>query len=386
MMKRLSVMCACGLAAAILLSGCSSSSSVQLGEYLGLPVNVASREVTDDEVEAQIQSVLDANPDYVEVDRAAQEGDTVNIDYTGTQDGVEFAGGSGTDEDLELGSGRFIEGFEDGLIGAKKGETRELDLTFPEDYQEESLAGQPVTFEVTVNAVKEEQEAQLNDAFVQKVSDANTVAQYRAQVREELETQRNESVEAQKREDVLQMVIDGAHVTVGRNELSARYNEAIDQYTAQAKAFGTSLSQMAQSYGTDEGGFKEMVKASVEDELKRELVIQAVADQEGLTPTEEDQQAVADLSGMDYDTMVSAYGQETVDQAVLEYTVSQFLADNAIESELPPETEESEAADTEESAQETSAEEETEAEESAQEETELEQETEEETETAQAEE
>ena len=150
------------------LAGCGDSSNLgtaQLGEYKGVSVLVQSTEVTDEEVEEEIQKNLDDNPDFVEVDRPAEEGDTVNIDYKGTQDGVEFAGGTGEDTDLVLGSGDFIDGFEDGLIGAVKGETRELDLTFPEDYHEEALAGQAVVFEVTVNAVKEEQAAVLDDAF-----------------------------------------------------------------------------------------------------------------------------------------------------------------------------------------------------------------------------
>ena len=154
--------------------------------------------MTDEEVEEEIQKNLDDNPDFVEVDRPAEEGDTVNIDYKGTQDGVEFAGGTGEDTDLVLGSGDFIDGFEDGLIGAVKGETRELDLTFPEDYHEEALAGQAVVFEVTVNAVKEEQAAVLDDAFVQRVSDFDTVEEYREDIRSELQSDKEKTAESQK--------------------------------------------------------------------------------------------------------------------------------------------------------------------------------------------
>ena len=145
-MKKWIAVCLCGLMAAS-LAGCGDSSTLgtaQLGEYKGVSVLVQSTEVTDEEVDAEIQKDLDANPDYVEVDRPAEEGDTVNIDYKGTQDGVEFAGGSGEDTDLVLGSGKFIDGFEDGLIGAVKGETRELDLTFPEYNTRTPVAGRPV--------------------------------------------------------------------------------------------------------------------------------------------------------------------------------------------------------------------------------------------------
>ena len=197
-MKRWIAICLVGLTSAA-LAGCADSSTLgtaQLGEYKGVPVMVQPTDVTDEEVESKIQTELDNNPELVEVDRAAQEGDTVNIDYKGTQDGVEFAGGTGEDQDLVLGSGEFIDGFEDGLIGTKKGDVKTLDLTFPEDYNQEALAGQAVTFEVTVNAVKEEKEAVLDDAFVQRVSDFDTVEEYREDIRAQLKEQKERTSES----------------------------------------------------------------------------------------------------------------------------------------------------------------------------------------------
>ena len=165
-MRKLKLFCLCGLTAAVLMTGCAGStdSNVNLGsatvsEYRGVKINVAAPEVTDDEVDQKIQTNLNQNPNEIEVDRAAAEGDIVNIDYKGTKDGEAFDGGTAEGQDLTLGSGSMIDGFEDGLIGTKKGETKTLDLTFPEDYREESLAGQAVQFEVTVNSVKEKQDA-----------------------------------------------------------------------------------------------------------------------------------------------------------------------------------------------------------------------------------
>lgn len=176
-MRKIALFCLCGLTAASILTGCSGSAdgnvnlgTVTLSEYKGVTVNIEAPEVTDEEVDTKVETILAQNPNEVEVDRAAKEGDIVNIDFKGTKDGEAFEGGSAEDQDLELGSGKMIEGFESGLIGAKKGETKTLNLTFPEDYREESLAGQPVVFEVTVNSVKEEQEAELNDDFVKRVS------------------------------------------------------------------------------------------------------------------------------------------------------------------------------------------------------------------------
>lgn len=162
-MKKLALICLCGLVAASIMTGCGASQTegkenlgtVELSEYKGVKVNVPAVMVTDAEVESKINQVLSQNPKIEEVDRPAAEGDIVNIDYVGKQDGVEFAGGTGEGQDLTLGSGRMIDGFEDGLIGTKKGDKKELNLTFPEDYSEKALAGQAVVFEVTVNAVKE---------------------------------------------------------------------------------------------------------------------------------------------------------------------------------------------------------------------------------------
>ena len=153
-MRKLKLLCLCGLTAAVLMTGCAGSTdttNVNLGsatvsEYRGVKVNVAAPEVTDDEVDQKIQTNLKQNPNEIEVDRAAKDGDIVNIDYKGTKDGEAFDGGTAEGTDLTLGSKTMIDGFEDGLIGAKKGETKTLNLTFPEDYREESLAGQAVVF------------------------------------------------------------------------------------------------------------------------------------------------------------------------------------------------------------------------------------------------
>ena len=368
-MKKWIAICLVGLTSAA-LAGCADSDTLgtaQLGEYKGVPVIVQSTDVTDEEVDSKIQTELDNNPNYVEVDRAAQEGDTVNIDYKGTQDGVEFAGGSGENQDLVLGSGDFIDGFEDGLIGAKKGDVKELDLTFPEDYNEESLAGQAVTFEVTVNAVKEKQDAVLDDAFVQRVSDFDTVEEYREDIRSQLKEQKERTAETQKEQSVLNTVVSEAEVKLNNNAVSARYNELIKEYESQAKMLGGSLSSMAQQYGTDEGGLKEMVMASVKSELREEVVVDTIAQQENLTVEDADRQAYAEENGSDVDTMVSIYGEDTFNQQVQRDKVMQFLADNAVEEEMPQESEtaqetseeSSEAQETQET-QETGSEEETE--------------------------
>ena len=337
-MKKIAKLCLCAAAALSLLAGCSGSAeegqedlgTVTLAEYKGVTVNVPPAEVTDEDVENRIQSVLSQNQEEVEVDRAAEEGDGVNIDYTGYQNGEEFAGGSAEGEDLELGSGTMIDGFEDGLIGLKKGDTKELNLTFPEDYREAALAGQSVVFDVTVNAVKEKRDPELTDEFVQSISDYQTVEEYRQGIRDEILTQRQESVDLQIQQTVLQNVVDNSQFDLSRNAISRRYNAQIDQYQEQAKMYGMRLSQLAQSYGMDEGSFKEYVYASVEDDAKNQLVLNTIAAQEGIAVTDEARQELADMNGQTVEEGVEAYGQESFDQMALNRQVMKVLAENAV--------------------------------------------------------
>ena len=168
--------------------------TVTLAEYKGVTVNVSPAEVTDEEVENRIQSVLSQNQEEVEVDRAAEDGDVVNIDYTGYQDGEEFVGGSAEGEDLTLGSGSMIDGFEEGMWDLRRETQRSLTLTFPEDYREQALAGQEVVFDMTVNSVKEKRDPELTDEFVQSISDYQTVDEYREGIRQEMLEQKQESV------------------------------------------------------------------------------------------------------------------------------------------------------------------------------------------------
>lgn len=371
-MRKLKLLCLCGLTAAVLMTGCAGSTdttNVNLGsatvsEYRGVKVNVAAPEVTDDEVDQKIQTNLKQNPN--EVDRAAKDGDIVNIDYKGTKDGEAFDGGTAEGTDLTLGSKTMIDGFEDGLIGAKKGETKTLNLTFPEDYKEESLAGQAVVFEVTVNSVKEKQDAVLDDAFVQRTSSYQTVDEYKEGIRADLLTQKQKTAEQEMEQDVLQNVIDNSDFKFSRNGISVRYNQMLKQYTNQAKMYGMTLSQMAQANGMDEAGFKEYIYSSVKEAAKKEIVAKDIAAKEGLDNiTDEDMEAFAQANGATKDTLVSLYGEDTVKEQVLQDKVLRFLASNADnEAENPAKLSEREVTvtETETAAEETSESETTESE------------------------
>ena len=170
----------------------------KLGQYKGIEVTKEDTTVTDAELDQRIASILQANPEITEItDRPAQNGDTVNIDYVGMKDGVAFDGGTAEGYDLELGSDAFIDGFEDGLIGANVGEERSINLTFPEDYGNADLAGQAVVFDVTVNKIEEKKNAILDDAFVQRVSDFSTVDEFKADTMAALQEEKEQSAAQQ---------------------------------------------------------------------------------------------------------------------------------------------------------------------------------------------
>ena len=331
----------CGLAAVMLLAGCSkkeetttNTSNVKLGNYKGVEYTPVSTEVTDEDVENSIQNLLSSNPVFTEVDRAAQEGDTVNIDYVGMKDGVAFDGGTAEGYDLKLGSGSFIDGFEDGLIGAVTGQELSLNLTFPEDYMNADLAGQAVVFDVTVNAVKEETEAVLDDTFIQEHTDSQTVEEYREATRKNLEESAKLSAENQKKEEVFMKVMDASEITVSDEEVNQYYEEQLANYESQAAMFGMDLETMTSAMGTTLEEFQEMLKEMAKEAARQNAVVEAIAEAEGFTVSDEDRTALASEMGFaSVDDMITNAGQDTVDSYILTDRVVTFIADHAVEAQ-----------------------------------------------------
>ncbi len=352
MKKKIAALCLCAMFAVAFASGCGKSSSqetssqdqsdsqsdipkgtVTLGNYIGLEITEPSNEVTDEDVETQINYTLSVNPTLVEVtDRPAQDGDVVNIDYVGLKDGVAFDGGSAQGYDLTLGSGTFIDGFEDGLIGANVGDEVSLDLTFPENYGNSELAGQDVVFEVTVNAIQEQQDAVLNDEFVQRVSGTcKTVEEYREEVRLYLEELAEQSAKNQMQDEAIDLVIADSTFEGLDEQVEAEFNTQLEQMTAALEQSGFTLADYVAMYGMEEDDFKEYMRSSIESSTRINLVCEAIAEKEGLQVEDEDRLEVARLYNLDSpDELVDAYGQEAVDEAARNVKVMNFLLDNAV--------------------------------------------------------
>ena len=266
-----------------------ASDYVKLGDYKNLSVEVEGDfEVTPEDVEEAIQNrVLAAGDLFRAVDKEAAElGDVVNIDYEGKKDGVAFDGGTAQGYDLELGSGSFIDGFEDGLVGAKVGETRELQLTFPEQYHSEDLAGQDVVFTVTVNEIKERVEVTadtLTDEYVKEKFGASSAESWKQSVEEEEKAEAEEQKETELSEAIVVKLKDICEVTgIPEGLLEERKKQTKEYYESQAKQNGVELSALLSYYGMTEEMLDQFIDENAEDDVNEELILSAIADELGL--------------------------------------------------------------------------------------------------------
>lgn len=322
-------------------TGCSSSASneyVSVSKYKGVEIEkVEETEVTDAEVEENIQSTLEAEGTTEEVkDRKdVQEGDTVNMDYVGKVDGEEFEGGAAEGAELEIGSGQFIEGFEEALIGKKVGETSDIDVTFPEDYSAE-LAGKDAVFTVTINSIIKTTPAELTDKFVQSVSDkSKTVDEYKKEIKEELEASNEEASKSTLINSAWQAVMDQTKVNkYDEDRVTELQNTATNYYTQMAQAYGMELADYISESGITQEQFDEQMKQNAQEYFKEEQAIEVIAKDAKLTPSDEEYEKAyeakaEELGYADVDALKEAGTEEDLKMAVLSDVVKQWVADHA---------------------------------------------------------
>lgn len=246
------------------------------------------------------------------------------------KDGVAFDGGTAQGYKLELGSGTFIDGFEDGLVGASVGQELSLNLTFPENYGNSDLAGQAVVFDVTVNAIEEKKDAVLDDNFVQRVSDFKTVDEFRADNLAELQEQKEQEADQQVEEDAFMAALNDCEFDLNEAAVDQQYNNQLNYYESMMQAYGMTLESYASLYGMTEDDFKAQLRTSAENAIKQQLMAEAIAEKEGLQVEDADKEAVANQYGMDVATLEQSYGEEAVNQTAMMYKVIDFIKDNAV--------------------------------------------------------
>lgn len=319
----------------ILAAGCGNKGKVTIGEYKGLALTSVSQE----DVDAEIQTMLESLAELVEVDRAAVEGDTVNIDYEGVKDGVAFEGGTAEAYDLKLGSNSFIDGFEDGLIGAKKGETHDLNLIFPENYSNADLAGQAVVFHVTVNAVKETQIPELTDELIaEQVPEYPTVAEYTEALRE------NMNYSAYYEQATEQLMASSEVQKYNEAEVLLRKEMLISEYTSYADYYGAYYGLDTETaimyflgFESMEAFEEEMGKYAYEVE-KNSMIIAEIAKLEGIEVSDEEYTTkateMAEYYGYeDVAEFEEANGKDNITDSILSELVMDFIIENAVITE-----------------------------------------------------
>ena len=319
-----------------LMAGIDVEKCVTLGDYKGVTVEKTIQSVTDEDVQTEIDNALANYP--VEVDQAAKEGDTVNIDYVGKIDGEEFDGGSDQGADLKLGSGKFIDGFEDGLIGARKGETRTLNLTFPEDYTQD-LAGKAVEFTVTVNAVKEPLSEPTDQWVADNIEGYDNIADYKAGIRSEQEESNEQTAENQVRYAAWTQVIDNCTINEYPETLvevgKKLYEQQVETY---AKYAGMELDAYIESSGLTQEEYQSNMEEYGKNVAAQALVCQAICDKEGFAIGDDDyQKALQDMLteyGCTEDELIQTYGQDNVEQSIMLNRVSNLILENANVTEV----------------------------------------------------
>ncbi|MBU5482086.1 trigger factor [Blautia sp. MSJ-19] len=315
-----------------LVSVSDVSDYITIGKYKGLTLNRVSQSVTEDDIQAEIDYELEDKGTEVK-DGTVEEGDTVTINFTGTIDGKEFDGGSAEDYDLVVGDGGMIDGFEDGIIGMKKGETKELDLTFPEDYYESSVAGKDVVFEITLQ--KFTRPAELNDVWVKANTDYNTVDEYREAVKKQLEDSAAESADYDLYSSAWSEVLAASEIKEYPKEDVEQATETYKKFTEDyLKQADMELADFLEAQGMTEDEYNEQCQQYAESKVEQNLIVQGIMDAENLSLDSDDAQKIQDELLQEYgftslDEMIEAYGEQEVQESLGLLMVERYIVDQA---------------------------------------------------------
>lgn len=262
---------------------------VKLGKYKGVKVETTEVTVTDEEVDAKIEKERENNARTIEVtDRPVKDGDMTVLDFEGFVDGVAFDGGKGENYPLTIGSGAFIPGFEEQLVGAEIGKEVEVNVTFPEDYQAEELKGKAAVFKCTIKEIKEKELPALDDEFASEVSEFDTLEEYKRDVKETLTIEKEKAAREAKEAAVIDAIIADSEMDIPEAMVTTQQKQMIDEFAQRMQMQGLSMEQYFQFTGATLDKMMEQVKPQAETRIKSRLVLEAVAAKEGIEATEED--------------------------------------------------------------------------------------------------
>ena len=314
---------------------------VTLGDYKGVEVPKSEIAVTDEEVDAEVKKEQDKNARTVAVeDRAAANGDITTIDFEGFVDGVAFEGGKGTDYALTLGSGTFIPGFEDQLVGANTGDHVEVKVTFPEEYQAKELAGKEAVFQCDVKKIETKEVPELDDEFAKDVSEFDTLAEYKEDVKKKLTEKKEKEARTAKENAAVDKAIENAQMDIPELMSKTECRQMMDDFSRRMQQQGLSMEQYFQFTGQSMDKMMEDMKPQALKRIQTRLVLEKVAEAENIQPSEEEIteeiQKMADAYKMEADKIREAIGESGLEQMKKDMAVQKavtVIADAAVEVE-----------------------------------------------------
>ena len=314
---------------------------VTLGDYKGVEVPKSEIAVTDEEVDAEVKKEQDKNARTVAVeDRAAANGDITTIDFEGFVDGVAFEGGKGTDYALTLGSGTFIPGFEDQLVGANTGDHVEVKVTFPEEYQAKELAGKEAVFQCDVKKIETKEVPELDDEFAKDVSEFDTLAEYKEDVKKKLTEKKEKEARTAKENAAVDKAIENAQMDIPELMVQSQSRQMMDDFARRMQQQGLSMDQYFQFTGQSMDKMLEDMKPQALKRIQTRLVLEKIAEVENIQPSEEEIteeiQKMADAYKMEADKIREAIGENGLEQMKKDMAVQKavtVIADAAVEVE-----------------------------------------------------
>ena len=326
---------------------------VTLGAYKGIEAVRPVVEVTDKDVEDELARIQKRNSRLVTVERAAKEGDTAVIDFEGFLDGVAFEGGKGEGHSLELGSGSFVPGFEEQVVGMTAGEEKDIDITFPEDYAAE-LAGKAVVFHVKCNEVKENEVPELDDEFAKDVSEFDTLEEYKGSIREDIAKRKNATADSDFHNGLLAQAVANMTVEIPDAMVEEKLDNMMNEYSQNLAMQGYSLEQYLQMLGMDVATFRNVGKSNALRQAQSELLLTAVAEAENIELTaeeiEEEFKKVAEEYSVDLETVKKAVSEDAIKSDMRMRKAAEVIYAAGVPTE--PKAEEPEAAENADAAEE----------------------------------
>ncbi|MBQ8184243.1 MAG: trigger factor [Lachnospiraceae bacterium] len=312
---------------------------VTLGQYKGVEVDKADLEVSDEEVQAEVDKERENNSRTVVVeDRAVADKDIATIDFEGFVDGVAFEGGKGTDYPLTIGSGSFIPGFEEQLIGAKIGEEVEVNVTFPEEYHAEDLKGKAAVFKCVVKGIKAKELPEADDEFAKDVSEFDTMEEYKADIRKKLAEKKESAAKAAKEDAVIEKIIEGATMEIPDAMVDTQARQMVDEFAQRIAAQGLSMEQYMQFTGMDVQKMIEQMKPQAVKRIQSRLVLEAVVAAEKIEISEDELNAeiqkMADTYKMEVEKLseiLDDYSKKQIKEDIAIQKAVELVRDSAVE-------------------------------------------------------